>query len=342
MLRIETKGDWRQMGRQVGEQYREHFVGCMERWCPWFVGDPDKYAGALRAIEELLQRHCPDALEETEGMAEGAELPRRLLLGYRFYPEIARRRLEGCSAVFLAESDCGPLLGRNCDLNEGDGEWQLLQIARPRGGPAALYCTYLGLAGGVGLNEHGFALGGASAHTHAKYDGGGRPGLPGSVLCRLMRQRCRTVADAREFMAAHSLLGKSANMIAADASGDSVLFEMASGRTAVQCDRPPGKTWQGCTNFFLSGQIPMRPDPPESFANSYARYGRMAHQLDHGLIERSVAGLQRLLTDIANPGMCCPTGGLHTAYSHVMDLSGRKMHLAAGHPAQAPWEEISL
>ena len=342
MLRIETKGDWRQMGRQVGEEFREHFPGCMERWCPWFVAEPEKFAVPLKAIEELLRRHCPDALDETEGMAEGAGLALRLMLGYRYYPEIARRWREGCSAVFLAESDCGPLLGRNCDLHKGDTEWQLLQIVRPRGGPAAVYCTYLGLAGGVGLNEHGFALGGASAHTHAEYDDDGRLGLPGSVLFRLMRQRCRTVAEAREFMAAHSLLGKSANMIAADASGDSVLLEMASGRTVVQCDRPPGKTWQGCTNFFLSGQIPMRPDSPEAFANSYARYGRMAHQLDHGLVEPSVAGLKRLLTDIANPGLCCPPNGLYTAYSHIMDLSGRKMHLAAGHPNEVAWEEISL
>ena len=130
-------------------------------------------------------------------------------------------------------------------------------------------------------------------------------------------------------------------MMVGDVGGASVLFEMAPGRTAVQVDRSDGTDWQVCTNFFVSGEIPIRPEP-EYLESAYARYGRAVHRLD--FVERSVSGLQGLLTELAQPG-CCVTskdGRSKTAYSQIMEMSSGKMYYAPGHPAELAWKVASL
>ena len=37
MLQIETAGSWRDMGRQVGEEFRGHFAPMLDRFAPWLV-----------------------------------------------------------------------------------------------------------------------------------------------------------------------------------------------------------------------------------------------------------------------------------------------------------------
>ena len=95
--------------------------------------------------------------------------------------------------------------------------------------------------------------------------------------------------------------------------------------------------------LFISGQIPIGPQT-EYLQSAYARYGRMTHQLTQGLIDHSVEGLKKLLTDIAQPGLCDTGKGgqVKTAYSQVMELASGKMHYTPGHPAESAWQEVSL
>ena len=341
MLFIETSGSWRAMGEQVGARFAEPLRRCMDRYCPWLLAEPRRYEEPIRSLRALLDEVCPDLLEETRGMAEGADLDADLLLGYRFFNEVRQRFSEGCSVVYLADGDQGSLLGRNCDLSpDFDPEIQLCRICRPDGSSATITTSYLGMAGGVGLNEHGLGTGGASAHTRASY---GDSGLPGQVLNGLLLNHCRDVSQARSLVTEHSFLGKSCNMMVGDRHGASVLFEMAPGRTAVQMPRPPAEKWQLCTNFFLSGEIPIASEP-EYLQSAYARYGRMRHRLDVDQVERSVEGMKGLLTEIAQPGVCetgCD-GRVKTAYSQVMELRTGRMHYTPGHPAEADWVAPTL
>ena len=341
MLWIETKGSWREMGRQLGEEFRDTIKACMEHYAPWLLAEPVKYAPAIQSLSGVLEQHCPVVLEETHGLAEAVGTPRELMLGYRLFNEVRRYGpVVGCSAVFLAEAAEGPLLGRNCDLRPTtDPDFQLCRTCRPDEGAAVISTTYLGMVGGVGVNEHGLGLGGASAHTDARY---GDAGLPAQVLCWLLMYTCRRVTEARELLAAHPFLGKSANLIVADDSGASVLLELAPGAPAFQTPRRLDRSWQACTNFFASGQVPIKQETPY-LENAYARYGRIVHLLDEGLTQHSLGGLKQLLTDIAQPGVCTrdnPT--LRTAYSHVMDLKARTMHVTPGHPAEVAWKEVAL
>lgn len=341
MLHIETSGTWRDMGRHYGEALREQIAQCIEQFAPWLLPEPQQHAAAIADLRATLNAHCPELCEETQGMAEGAGLDEDVMLAYRFFHEVRLRAREECSVVFLADTPSGPLLGRNCDLSPGfEAQVQLCHIRRPMEGPACVLTTYVGMAGGVGVNERGFGIAGASAGTDAVY---GRAGLPGAALCHLLLHRCGSVAEARALLADLPFLGKPMNLIAADATGASVLLECAPGRLAEQVPRAADSDWQACTNFFLSGAIPIRTDAPY-LSNAYARYGRIVHRLGSEGLPRSVEGLQELLTDIAQPGLVCPaeTSPFRTAYSQVMELSSRTMHLCPGHPGEGEWERVGV
>jgi hypothetical protein len=341
VLFIETRGSWREMGRQIGDAFPEQLRSCIDYYAAWLVADLDRYRPAIAQIRDLISAHVPELIDETAGLAESSGIDEDTLLGYRFFNEVRERISEGCSVVYVANSDVGPILGRNCDLSATfDPDIQLCRTSRPTDGPDRITTTYLGMAGAVGVNASGLGIGGASAHTQSHY---GVEGLPGQILNLLLMGRCGCVAEARDLLSRHAFLGKSQVLLTGDRDGASVLFEMAPGRTAEPVDRPPEQDWQICTNFFPSGRIPIDPEPMY-LESAYARFGRMSHTLGAVLVERSVSGIQQLLTDIAQPGLCIPQDHvtLQTAYSQVMELATGRMHIRPGHPEDASWQVVAL
>jgi len=341
MLRIETKGTWREMGRQIGEEFRAHFEPLMQRCCSWLLAEPEKYAPAVAKIRAVVANDAPELLEETWGLAEATGYDRDTMLGYRFFNILRFLTDEACSAIFLADGEPGPLMGYNCDLSPDIcAEAQLLRLCRPPNGAASIGCSYLGTVAGYGINEHGLAISGASAHTMARY---GSAEMPIALLLHLFVQRCTNVAEVRELAARHKTMCKPANILVGDVQGDSVVLEFAFGRCPVQTPRPAGCTWQARTNFFFSGEIPTQ-EQPAYLAGAYARYGRLVHRLEANAVTHDMSGLKQLLTDVAQPGLCSPGGEntLATAYSQAIDLANRKMHICPGNPGQLPYEEVSL
>ena len=342
MLFIETAGSWRDMGRQLGKTFSAVIERCFEYYCPWLREEQKLYSPAISEVRRLLQKECPDLLEESDGMADGAGMDPELALGYRFFGEMKERVGEGCSVVFLEQTDVGPLLGRNCDLSPvSDPEIQLVRVCRPDGGAPSIQTTFVGMASGLGVTARGLGTAGASAHTQERY---GESGLPGQVLNFLLLERCRNVAEARELMTQKLFLGKSGHQMVGDRGGASAILQMAPGRTSVPVSRPPGQDWQACTNFFLTDDVPTSPEP-DYLRSAYARYGRLVHRLaGNGLVERSVEGVKQLLTEVAQPGLYdsgCD-GLVKTAYSTVLELANGRMHYAPGHSAEVGWLELSI
>ena len=341
MLHIETHGPWREMGRQIGEEFRDRFPELLEHFAGWLVSDLDGFRPAVGRLREVVRRHCPELDEETAGMAEATGIEPDVMLGYRFFNEIRNYREEGCTGAFLADADEGPLLARTCDIEpDVSAEIQLCRVNRPDEGARTINVTYLGLTGGVGLNEHGIGLTGSSASTNAVAAG---EGLPTALMNHMVMSRCRSLDDVRELLGRHTMRCKGAVELACDAQGDSMLIELASGYKPVIVPRREDRSWQVCSNFFPSGRIPALRRPPY-LQSAYARYGRLVHQLDWGLAEHSVPGLKALFEDIAQPGLVAPEEycWIHTAYAFVVELKARRMHLCPGHPSREKYIEVSL
>jgi hypothetical protein len=329
------------MGRQIGEEFRDWFPKLLEHFARWLLDDPDGNRPAIAQLRKVVLAHCPEVYEETLGMADGAGIESERMLGLRYFNEIAAYRTEGCCGVFLTEGREGPLLGRTCDIEPDlSAQIQLCRVCRPAEGARTLLITYLGLTGGVGINEHGLGLAGSSASGLDAHAGSG---LPTAVLNHLIMTRCRSLADVRDLLARHTMRCKGAVELICDQQGGSTLVELASGRVPVLVPRPLGRRWQVCSNFFVSGRIPIRPQPAY-LESAYARYGRMVHQLDQGLTEPTVAGLKTLLRDVAQPGFVVPEAHcvLRTAYAFVAEPASGRMHLCAGHPAEAEFQIVSL
>ena len=342
MLQIETEGTWRAMGQQVGETFRHWFEASLDRFAPWLVEELDRYRPAIAEIRGILEVYCPELNEETEGMAEAVGFEPDLMLGLRYFNELRERMPEpGCSGLFIADSDAGPVLARTCDIEPGfSQDVQLLRVNRPDDGPATVLVTYVVLTGGVGFNEHGLAMTGSSATPKKRAR---KDGLPIAVLNHLLMTRCRDVEEAARLLAQHRVSGKGAVELVCDASGASMMVEFVPGQAATETRRRPDGDWQACSNFCFSKGLVNRAGP-DYLANAYARYGRIVHQVGEGFMDRTVEGVKLLLTDIAQPGMVChePHCTFRTAYAFVVEVRNRKMHLAMGHPAENRFFEIGL
>lgn len=336
MLRIETQGSWYEMGAQLGRRFPAELRRCMDRFLAFLPAG----AGTDRAValaRDIAMAHAPELLEEGRGIAHGAGLDEAELFRYRFYIDI-RSFTKGCSAFVALDGDRRPWLGRTCDIEAEDHWCQLLHVRRPAGGCATVSQTYLGMAVAVGMNEHGFGLVGVSSPSREADTG---EGLPASLLAHRALHRCRTAAEARALLAAGPACGKGRNMIAADAAGGSVLFEMAPGRTMLAVVRPRDRDWQTCTNFYASRQIP-NADMPGYLYNALARYGRLVQCLGESPVSRDRPSLQRLLAEVSQPGPFIPRGAstLETAYATLFDLKGRRAYLAPGNPNAVGFEEV--
>ena len=329
------------MGRQVGETFREWFAPALDHFAPWLKSDLDTYRPAIAALRRLLHEHCPEIVDETQGMAEAAGLNQDLMLGLRYFNELRQRIAPGCSGLFLADSDRGPLLARTCDIEpDFSAEIQLLRISRPDDGPATALTTYLVLTGGVGVNEYGLAMTGSSASAKTP---GGHDGLPIAVLNHLVMTRCRRAEDVRQLLSQHRVSRKGAVELVCDAVGASVMVELVSGRRIIQTRRRPDRDWQACSNFCFSKELTTAAGP-SYLQSAYARYGRMVHQVGEGLMPRTVEGVKQLFREVAQPGMVSPAEHctFRTAYAFVIEAANRKMHLSPGHPAETDCIEVAL
>lgn len=341
MLHIETRGSWREMGRQMGETFRDWFAPTLEHFAPWLVREPETWAPAVATVRAILEQHAPELIEETEGMAEGAGLDGTTMLGLRYFNELRKYGPPGCSGLFIARTDRGPLLARTCDIEPDiSAEIQLVRVCRPDGGPDTILVTYLPLTGGVGLNEHGLALAGSSATAVGTPEA---EGVPLAVVNHLMMHRCADTAEACETASSFSVRGKGAVEIVCDGSGASALLEFAPGHETILNPRRTSRSWQVCSNFCFSPEL-VNAAGPAYLENAYARYGRIMHQVAEGFMSRTLAGVKQLFADIAQPGPIChePHGAFRTAYTFVIELRHRTMHLCPGHPAENDYMEISL
>ncbi len=342
MLRIETRGTWREMGAQLAEEFRPRFEPVLERFAPWLARDLDHFRPAVAALRQTVLRLVPEIEEETQGMASALNWDADLALGLRYFNEIRTWQLPGCTGIFLNTGDRGPLLARTCDLEpDMSAEVQLCRVNRPRDGIATVLMTYLPLTAGVGFNELGIAFTGASASTKGPANA---EGIPGAVFNQMLITRCRSLAEVTDLAARHTLRGKGAIQLACDAEGRSLLLELTAGSPIRVTPRRRDRDWQACTNFCQSKGLV--PDADAAYLeNAYARYGRLVHQLNEASgMERTLAGIQRLLLDVAQPGMVChaPHCTFNTVYTFIVELRQRRMHLCPGHPAQTAYEEVAL
>jgi hypothetical protein len=310
------------MGKAVGQKFGGELRRCMDRFLALLPKDAVKVEDASALVRRTVRTIYPQLLDETAGMAAGAGVEEEQLFRYRFFVDIRGALTHNCSSLFALGADGTPWLGRTCDIEPEDHWSQICHVRRPKDAAATITTTYLGMLAAVGMNEHGVGFVGGSSPAKESY---GTVGIPVSLITHKALHAARNISEVRGIFMDQPVVGKGAVLLAADAAGESCLFEVASGRRMNPVPRESGTTWQACTNFFCSGEIP-NADMPAYLYNAYARYGRLAHQLDEPEPRPSREGLERLLAEVAQPGPFIPKGAcpLETAYATLCDLKRRR------------------
>lgn len=330
---IELKGTPKEIGRQQGSAFKDDIHACYEHYCIGTGKTPDKLH---RSIPAYLEKHCAYLLEEMEGIAEGAGMEFEEILVYNHFNAV-----KGCTPVFMRDTEAGPILAQNLDAVAAERESLVVRIVRPTLGNAFITASFVGTVWlGTGMNEHGLALTGVSAHHRKKIF---THGAHGAIVWRDVIQQATSVDEAFRLNCAHTYIGKIGVGILADASGTAARIE----RDNVTKLAIPVGEFGFSTGIYETGRIDADMPPPDS--PKIQRRETIQALQAAGSIEFSLDGMRNLLSHHCSPGSVCRhepwqeagVGG-ETQSSRIMLLRERKFMITEGPPCQNHYVEFKL
>ena len=359
---IRVTGSAAERGRQYGQQARERVARSVEvyrevfaHYAGWDWATVRREAGRFEAPIAAFR---PAYLEEIRGIAEGAGLDPRDVLAINVRTEVmfaakarqaaGQRHAPGeCTAfaVVPAPGAAGPALaGQNWDWLPQMAQSVVVLVAQEERGPEFVSVVEAGLLAKTGMNSAGLGL---VTNALVTSDDAGEPGLPYHVLLR-------AILDSETVSAALSALqaaprASAANYLIAHRDGSAVDAEAAPGDFSRLFLLLPGRDGVLVhTNHFLSPRFDGRDVSVWAMPDSPVRLQRLQAGLS-ARPGRSLADFRALLTDHANypSAVCCladprshPCDQGATVASVLMDLTARRLWVAAGPPCTAPYREL--
>ena len=303
-------------GRRLKAQVQGHLAAWLESLAQAGLGDGEAYArGMLRDTDfrPAISRWAPDLLDEVEGVADGAEVPRDLLFAlqlldeewaYRVRARVAAEPLEKCSSLAIV-TDGGPTwVGQNMDLGGYTDGWQVaLRLDRDGTSPGALMFSAAGMIGLMGVNAAGL---GVCVNSLPQLPSAPE-GVPVAFVIRRLLQ-CRDLAEAARTVLAIPHATNQHYVIAE--SGAARSFEASA--AGVTEYHPADQTRVLHTNHPLSAEKG-RPEPQAHRENTVARLASLERRLSDGQPGlEDVQGALSAFDDPKNP-VCrlrSPDGGL--------------------------------
>jgi isopenicillin-N N-acyltransferase-like protein len=370
--RIRVEGTHYERGLQYGAQARAQVhlsVQAYGRVFAHYTGwDWPAVRRAAAAFEAPIAAFRPAYLDEMRGIAEGAGLDLADVLAINVRSEViyaakarqaplaeratARQPPAECSAfaVVPAPGASQPvtLVGQNWDWLLHSAQTMVVLEARQDDGPDFVTVVEAGLLAKIGLNAAGLGLVTNALVTDADI---GAPGLPYHVLLRAILD-CATVTEALQVLQAGTR-SSSANYLIAHASGAALDVEAAPGDFTRLYPLFPDRGLLLHTNHFLSPHFlspGLHPADLSLWAmpSSAVRLQRLRAGAE---TPATLDDFRGLLADHADyPRSICshPQADDHpleqgaTIASVVMDLTARRVWLAAGNPCRAPYRELDV
>ncbi len=197
-----------QRGLQHGQRLKAKVQGHLGAWLDSLaqagLGEGEAYARNLLRDTDFrpaISRWAPDLLEETDGIADGADLPRDLIFAlqlldeewaYRARRQAASEPLEKCSSFAIVTADGPTWIGQNMDLGGYTDGWQIaLRLERGGEAPGVQAFSAAGMIGLMGVNAAGL---GVCVNSIPQLPSAPE-GLPVAFVLRRLLQ-CRDLAEA--------------------------------------------------------------------------------------------------------------------------------------------------
>ena len=311
-IAVVCSGDPREMGRQQGTALRTRILALREdlarlepfrlrqpAWLPYGVYRWLAERRTARYLDRALQASDSGMRDRLAGIVEGARVGHGTICLFNALEPLLSSVGgcitcgHGCSAVAVrgSRSVTGePVIARNFDYLPLAQPYYILRESRPAGGLRSLEFTLAPLAGAVdGLNEAGLAV----VYDYAfALDQPAAPAPSISMGISGALARCRTVAEAVEYIAARPRWGAALLMLA-DATGDIASLEISSTRSFVR--RPlAGEDCCFHSNRFQTAEMQCVQAPADAVLDHRAPVALRGSRL-HESAERRDERLRELL-----------------------------------------------
>ncbi len=307
---------------------------------------PDAYPqDKLRAIEDLLDRHCAGVNEEIQGFADGLGIsPDQAMYYAATYVE------RGCSAMAALPSRTAnghALVARNYDFTDEIEE--LCFAYTDIDGAFRHVGSLLNLFGRCdGMNEHGLAVCITSNGIPVgNFEGGRKAGVTGFMFWAVVRsilEQCATVDEAVAW-ALEAPISFNINLMLADGEGCIGLLQCMDGHKGYEVleENGPAGTADhlAVTNHVVL--LDVKPFETELLDNSIKRLAAIERFFDtHPSV--SADDLKTLLSTPYPDGLCCHFYPIFfgTLRSMVFDTAARSIEMTCGSPRANAWRRFAV
>ena len=345
---FEISGSSFEVGRQHGEACRDQIRTFLE-YSYKTIGDAKNQDPAtLRARAESfvpsIRGFIPDAIEEMEGIAEGANVAfaEVVLLNVRTELTLGNAGLtDGCSSLGFLTSHTdneSTIIAQNQDVGDWMKDVGVVLRAAPEEKPAFIMFTWAGVIGYPGFNEHGVAF-----VQNQLYTEGWRVGVSHYPLKRRILE-CRNLAEVLDIM--HQTAFSSAgNYLMVDGENRLVDAEIAAPHGLGVIEATEGTLAH--TNNIRSPELEEFDTFRSQLPDSEPRCAR-ADQLVASVDRASASDVMQMMSDHAgHPHSICRHNdgtpeSIETVASYVMEPLQGRLHVSYGNPCENGYTTYTL
>jgi isopenicillin-N N-acyltransferase-like protein len=349
---IKVKGTHREIGRQIGEAFREqiqhHLQNTRELINTTYATLELDWDGARmqgRKYIPFAQERYPQYVDELFGLSEGANVDFDDVGVVNALEAVTMDalHLSKCTSMALSETktaDGHVLVAHNEDWIPEDEPDVYLIHAKPDDDPPFLAMTYGALLPNIGFNAYGIAQA-----CDSVYPNDSRIGIPRLVVSRAVLA-ARTPSEAiRRTLIPRRAAGY--NHLLAHESGEIYSVEVSSRKFAILSAQDG---YMVHTNHYLDPNMQLIEYEPDELVSTRVRFFR-ADRLLRETNQHTIKSIQAIQRDHINfPNSICnhaeddmdPLDREKTVNSMVIDLTARAMHIAWGNPCVNPYHTYYL
>jgi isopenicillin-N N-acyltransferase like protein len=344
---IEVRGTHREVGRQIGENFRERIgatLAKMRESLHTGVSWEDMlHQGNL--YQAFSREAYPRYIEELEGIAEGARVPYEVLFlsiceelwEAPAWRDPTWRTLRGCTDLAArggATVGNATLIGHTNDLGPASEDELVILKVRAGDDPEFLGVSPGGVGYSAGFNAAGISLTGNQLNSNDV-----RPGVPRELVVRAILAS-RRIGEAL----GHCLLphrASSYNNVIADRFGE--VYSMEGSAT----DMEPIYIHEDIlahANHYTSPRMRHFEADPSDIHDSITRHERATRLLRENFGEITPECMRLMISDHANyPASICKHAGQSvTVFSMVIHVEALHAWIGRGRPCEATFHEYSL
>jgi isopenicillin-N N-acyltransferase-like protein len=333
-------------GREAKEEIRNFIAVILEHGKQLMPGlTKEKALSQARLYVPFIEACAPHLAEEIEGISVGAgiSLDEAYLLQLRAeFTQVSPEGGEDCTSFAVPKSmteDGNVLVGQNLDLNPFYKDFGTVLHITPEEGPAILCYSQLGSLAHMGINSAGLGW-----VTNALFSSGWRPGVPRSVLYRLILEQ-ESVSEAVSVIT-NAERASSCNYLISHRTGEIRNIETTAGYYGM-INMPDSVMVH--TNHYLHPNLSkFEGMPKDKLENSQCRQNRFKELIIRHKGKLSLQDMEQFLNDHENypATICRHTEGnpwnVITIASMVAQPADGLMHVSFGQGCQNKYITYSL